>query len=303
MLSTGIPRVTAYLMLSASLCLSVAGCGTYVPQIGEIWDDNSGTNARDLERLIKEKVYCEVQRAVKDVNTISKGSSDNVLKYDPKTGTFIAIHPLPDNWGVQMQLQLIVEEASSINPGVTIAEPIKPALLFATPPPMAQSFTFGVGGTASSDATRTDKFTLYYLVQDLMKDKTCDSQADPQKIAADSLLLQSDLGIERWLINALNVWYRTGIPRPQPKIASLSYDVKFDVLTSAYGLPGWKIVRVTTGNGMLNLFTTKRERTHEMILTFGPSENGQPNPISLNSALASEIGTAVGSAVTDVLNK
>jgi hypothetical protein len=289
------------------LCVAVCGCGTYVPQIGEIWDDNSGTNARDIERLIKEKVYCELQRAVTNVNTISEEPSENVQKFNPRTGLLVAVHPLPDDWGVQMQLNLIVEEVGSLNPGVTFADPLRPVAIFGAS--TSQSFSVGVGGTLSSDATRTDKFSLYYLVSDLMKDTTCAGGVDPQKIPADSLLLQSDLGIARWLKNALNVWYRTGIPRPLPQIASLSYDIKFDVVTSAYGLPGWKLARVATGSGGLNLLTAKRERTHEMILTFGPSQTSkpggtpQPNPISLNSALASEIGTAVGSAVSDVLSK
>jgi len=254
-----------------------------------------------------EKIYCEVQRAVKDVNTISENSIENVEKFNPRAGNFAAIQPQPNDWGVQMQLQLIVEETSSINPGITFADPIRAATIFGTP--VSQSFSFGVGGTVSSDATRTDKFTLYYLVSDLMKDNTCAGGVDPQKIPADSLLLQSDLGIERWLRNALNVWYREAIPRPMPQIASLSYDVKFDVVTSGYGLPGWKLAKVTMGNGGLNLFTAKRERTHEMILTFGPSQTTkpggtpQPNPISLNNALASDIAASVGNAVSAALSK
>src|SRR5208282_3965285 len=88
----------AALIIPTFICLLLCGCGTYVPQFGEIWDDNTGTNARDIERLIKEKIYCEVQRASTNVNTISENSIENVEKFNPRAGNFAPIQPLPNDW-------------------------------------------------------------------------------------------------------------------------------------------------------------------------------------------------------------
>lgn len=292
------------LLYGLSLCLCSSGCGTYVPQIGEIWDDNTGTSAGDLERLIKQKIYCELQAAVNDVNTPDLPDpyrTKNWYQRD-KAGNYELVQPLPDDWGVQMSLQLIVEEDSSINPGISFINPLKAQTIFGSP--VSQTFSIGAGGSLSATATRTDKFSMYYLIPDFKGETNCVGKP-VGKIPADSLLLQSDLGIEKWLRNALNVRGETGVSRNNQQLESLSYDVKFEVVSSAYGLPGWKLAKVTTGNGGLNLLTTKRDRTHEMTLTFGPSQtsNGkaQPNPIALNSALAQDIGTAVGTAVTSVL--
>src|SRR5271169_2065982 len=50
------------------LSLLCAGCGAVVPEVGEIWDNNSGIPAdKTLEMLIKKKVFCELQRAVSDI--------------------------------------------------------------------------------------------------------------------------------------------------------------------------------------------------------------------------------------------
>ncbi len=162
------------LVLCCGLCFSLAGCGTYVPQIGEIWDDNSGTRASDIERLIKQKIYCELQAAVNDVNTPDlpdPNHEKNWYQIDKKTGRYVLVSPLPANWGVQMSLQLNVEEDTSLNPGISFSDPIKPVGVFGSP--VAQSFSFGFGGSLSAQATRTDKFSFYYLIPDFKGETNC----------------------------------------------------------------------------------------------------------------------------------
>jgi hypothetical protein len=306
-----IRTMSLVLLISSSL----SGCGTLVPQVGEIWDDNSGKSAHDLEMKIKTKIYCELQSAVSYIN-------------DPKErepfqewyrGKERDIKPLPDSWGVQMTISLTVEESTNLNPGISFNTPMIPGTTFfpnKITVPGPQSYNFGLGGTLSSDATRTDKFTFYYLVKDLegVAPSCSPDVRDPQDLHGSSLLLESDLGIKKWLNNAMNIRTSLGVSEPVQQEV-ISYDVKFDIVSSGSATPTWKLVRVTTGNGGANLFSTKRERTHELMLTFGPTQPpspsmdklkkkqpAQPGTLATNDALAQQIGSAVAIAVKNALS-
>jgi hypothetical protein len=288
-------------ILILSLPVGFSGCGTMVPQIGEFWEDNRGISSHDLEIKIKEKIFCELQKAVSDIDNPS--IREPFKQY--YLGKEIDIPPIPKSWGVQMTLNLIVEENTALNPGATYTEPWKPGVLRGMPAP--QSFAIGFGGGLSADATRTDKFTFYYLITDLTGDEpSCHPEnRDPADNFGTSLLLESDLGIHKWLNNAMNLRSSVGISRPSQQEV-MTYDVKFDIISSGNFTPTWKLVYVTSGSNGGNFFSTKRDRTHEMILTFGPAQSApgggkQPGVIASNDALAQQIGTAVGAAVEKAL--
>jgi hypothetical protein len=298
----------------------LAACGLTVPQIGELWDDESGKPALNLEKEIKEKVYCELQNAVYHVNN----EIDKILvdETDPKTGKLIKkFYPqLPEAWGVTLTLTLTVEELSALNPGVTFNTPIIPGTTY-FPGKLsitnnAQAYNFGLGGTLSSDATRTDKFTFFYPVKDLeqVPSAQCKPLSDEPRYSLDtehyqgsSLLLESDLGIKKWLVSATEVKNSIGNSAVNPSQV-LSYDVKFEIVSSGNITPQWKLIRISANNGSAPFFNTKRDRTHEMLLTFGPVSstkgkggNQEPSTLASNDALAQQIGSAVGNAVKSAL--
>jgi len=265
-MSTHRIRTTCLFLLISS---SLSGCGTLVPQIGEIWDDNSGNSAHDLEMKIKKKIYCELQYAVSFINNPNyRETFKQYYLWKEKN-----IKPLPESWGVQVQIFLTVDENTALAPGVTFNTPMIPGTTFfpnKITVPGSQSYSFSLGGTLSSDAMRVDKFTFYYLVKDLEGEQPQCSpdNRDPEDFQGSSLLLESDLGIYKWLNNAMNIRSSVGTSQPVQQEV-MSYDVKFDILSSGNVTPTWKLVRVTTSSS--NLFSTKRERTHQMILTFGPA--------------------------------
>ncbi|CAO4171738.1 hypothetical protein [Methylorubrum populi] len=288
-------RIRSFLLCAALSFLS--GCGTVVPKVGEPWDDNSGISPNDLELLIKKKIYCELQQAIEHQN------GQEGFKETLPNGQIVFTKRVPESWGVQLTLQFVVIENSIANPSATFV-------------PGAPTFSLATGATLSSEATRTDKFISYYLVRDLQREHAqCEPRADgspgPRDARGSSLLLNSDLGIERWLNNAMNV--RAAGVSMDVQQAVASYDVKFQVVTSGSISPLWKLERVSTGTVGGSLFSTKRDRTHELILTFGPTKEGeapaspgrqrtaQPSTIAANSALAQEIGAAVGVAVRNAL--
>jgi hypothetical protein len=74
-------------------------------------------------------------------------------------------------WAAQFTLNLTIEEKSSLNPGVSFNEPLANGITTfpgkANTVTSPQSFAIGLGGILSSDATRTEKVTFTYKVNDL----------------------------------------------------------------------------------------------------------------------------------------
>jgi hypothetical protein len=276
---------------SLILSLQCCGCGTVVPEVGEVWDNNSGAPAdKTLEVQIKKKVFCELQRAV---SNIEDEHGFNVI-YNGKT---ISKKWIPETWGVLMTLQITVDESTGINPGVTLIDPLQPARSFGSS--VAQSFKASVGGTLSTEANRQDKFTYYFLVKDL---EGTQPACDYPREYGSSFLLDDNLEIEKWLSNAMVM--RTSLETSEASQQEVAtYDVKFVVITNAGATPTWSLLRVTASNGTPNLLGLNRNRTHELILTFGPAQTGaggkaEPSPIASNDALAQQIGAAVANAIS-----
>src|ERR1700736_5077509 len=91
----------------------LAGCGTHVPQINEFWEGVEITS--DMELRIKQNIFCETVRAIRNVRR-----EITVPGYGPS---------IPDDYGVQMQIGLTIDEFGSVNPGVTYTDPLKNALV------------------------------------------------------------------------------------------------------------------------------------------------------------------------------
>jgi hypothetical protein len=279
--------VLGVLMLSL-LC---AGCGAVVPQIGEAWDNNSGIPGdKTLEMMIKRKVFCELQRAVSDI----EAEPGFTLTYN--NGKIVHKKWIPETWGVLMTLQITVDESTQANPGATLTDPLKPVQSFGSS--VAQSFKASIGGTFSTEANRQDKFTYYYLVKDL---EAVQPACDYDREYGSSFLLNDNLEIRKWLANAMNM--RTSLQTSelsQQEVAT--YDIKFIVTTNVGATPTWTLLRVTASNGTPNLIGFNRNRTHELILSFGPAQSNPggkagPSLIVSNDALAQQIGAAVANAI------
>ena len=119
-------------------CATLGGCGTYVPQLHEVWEQADVSDPTFVER-IKQSIYCELRKAV----TAEMGQSA------PPNGTGKAI---PDDWGAQITLSLEVDETGALSAAGTRAVGIGGPNLF----------TLGLGATLSSQATRTDKYYSYF---------------------------------------------------------------------------------------------------------------------------------------------
>jgi hypothetical protein len=221
---------------AALIATGLSGCGLSVPEISELWDQDRPadpahgtptlTATAQIEFEIKQKVFCELSYAIAEVQK---------LRIDDKP-------PIPDGWGVQMQLSLEVDESVSLSPGATFTQLLpnvmkifgvftNNSLNFVS---VAQSFSLGFGGTLSSDAHRIDKFNTYYSINDIRQKAPLHCQTDgkpyPQKdyflkvgwtpAESSPLLIESDLGLKNWLVGA--TFFDNVLPStsPQPSASS-----------------------------------------------------------------------------------
>lgn len=282
MLNSGI-RLFSALSISAGL----SACGFSAPRIQELWDGKEG--AKQIEFGIKKRIYCDLKRGIINANKSKSGTVDLV------TGKTEWKQFFPNDWGASVSLSLQVDESTSINPGVALSKPL----------PDDQLFTLGLGGSFSSAATRTDKFDAYYPIGYLMIPETdtsiCHAKNDPFKglsPATSSPFIQSELGIENWLKDAMftNTHLHSIDPQNATKTTdTITYEAKFVVTTNGSVNPTWRLVHFT-GNTGGNLFSTGRSRTHTVIVTIGP-QKGQTS----QTHFASQIGQAVADANRGIL--
>jgi hypothetical protein len=299
------------------LGLVVAGCGLVTPDIKEAWDVDQPKNgtleefpaAGQIELQIKTRVFCELEHAVQYVNKhypVSRGSSPNNLRP-------FARYPIPPDWTAQMSLSLQVDETSSISPGVTLTTILPNAVQVFGPGntvTTGQTRGIGFGGTLSSMATRIDKFNPMYAISYLMipegKNSICQQENPFAQFGwakSSPFILESDLGIRKWLEGAVMTdVLLASQPGPAPKSASggggggglktdaYSYEIKFVIISNGNVTPIWKLARFSA-NTAGTFFSTGRTRTHDLIITIGPSDTR-----TLYAHLASEIGQAVSGA-------
>jgi hypothetical protein len=276
---------------------ALAGCGLAVPEIKEVWDGPDGT--RQLEFEIKRRVYCDLKQAVRTVDTQMQYQTEDRNTHQ------VTSHPiLPDEWGAQVSIVLQVDEFSSFNPGIALTHPFANAPTkfgngtVTTP----QSFSLGLGGTVSSTATRIDKFDPFYTVGFLRQPETeqsaCRAKNDPflangEHPASSSFILQSDLGIDKWLLDGMftNLLLSSDKPLASPNKDApdtVSIDIKFVVVTNANINPVWKLLPITANNGTAALLSSGRTRTHDLLITIGP-----PGRTTTDTHFAGQINQAI----------
>jgi hypothetical protein len=261
--------------LFAPLCASVllAGCGTYVPDIQEFPGDSRAGN--QLVTAILTNVKCELRDALQDFYDKTHGAK-----------TFL------DDWGIQTDLNLTISEKGELSPTAELT-PVSPANAV---------FTLGLGVNGSSQATRTDKIMSFNTVAELRALHRCDP-----RLRGGPWLLQSNLKLNEWLISALlgTDTNSANFATFTSKDSVLTHEVKFEVISGGDLTPSWKLVRATV-NPSGTFLAVNRNRTHDLIITLGPTDvttsgpnKGKrvPSRAAADAALVSQIGAAVGTSV------
>jgi len=277
----------------------LGGCGgTQVPEIQEFWGDANDTAIK--VNAIAGQVKCELSEAVRSLIANDKKLADE--RHIPRQTKWL------ETWYAQVALILTIDEKTALSPGLSLTTPFENAITrfpngnVTTP----QSFSLGLGGTLSADATRIDKLNYFYVLSDFLDEGPKNLSCIPIRNDKGDLFLQSDLKLREWLyIAALPkftgiVEYPAAVVQGQQNV--ISHEVKFEIISSGNITPTWKLVRVSANTGASPLFGTSRDRTQDLIITLGPAQKAEAERQTLstpaqNSALASEIGASVAAAI------
>jgi hypothetical protein len=270
------------------LCLvSLAGCGTSVPNITEFWGDRDSSVL--AVNAVANQLQCELKRSVQDVMN------------DRVTGPQVT--KLISKWIVQVNLNLTIDEQTQFNPGVSLKDPFAPVKTtfpsgnIITNP----TFSLGIGANTSADTARVQKLTFLYKISDLVQlpfGLNPSISACVQNMPPGYLMTQSDLKIEEALRAGILPYTIQGASIPPSAIV---HQVTFKINTNGGITPVWTLVRVTA-NTTNPLLGVTRNRTQDVIFTFGPAsqQEGQQPVLAQpaqNAAFAAEIGSAIATSL------
>ena len=241
----------------ASLILMVlAGCGTSTPGLGS-WPDSSTINEETMIQEIVRSVSCELRAAV--TNIIDKDIDDSKRRPSGRRYTDFL-----NDWGAEVALNLTIIEKSSLSPSaiITSATNILPI------------FSANSGISLSSEATRMEKMNTFYTIKQLYYpgNPNCEP-GDGNRYG--SALVQSDLRLYSLLEGRIGVSILGYANEPiSGEKNVLNHTISFKIQTSGNLTPSWKLVRATV-NPSGNLFSTSRDNTQELVITFGPIDRAK----------------------------
>ena len=249
-------RYSIYSLVTALLSLTLGACGTIVPDLNEA--PITPGDEQLLIQAITVSIKCDISNAVN--NFIDDDIKSARLNHGERQAIWL------DNWGAQAALSLKIDEKTSVNP-----------TLAAIP---SAIFNVGLSATASTDATRSDKSNFFFKVADLRKMGRCTTGIQPSH-GSSSPLIQNTLKTENWLFDqiALGATNELVLPKSAKGVFKqnvLSHDVTFEIMTGFGATPSWKYTHVsvdTTGT----LANATRDRTSEILITFGPLDPTQDN--------------------------
>lgn len=250
-------RKTLIALLSCALAFNLASCGTFVPPLTDFPDPTAATESASESRMIGQivrAVRCQLGASITATILNDWRLAEDRLSKKRYSDAF-------DNWGAEANITITITDKTGLSPSTLL-----------TPPTLSSPiFNFAAGIDASSEAYRSVKFNTFYTMRELFN-RPC--PVDDRKFG--SPLVATDLRITPLLEGRL-LAIRTGEASPldEPgRTNVLSHSVRFTVDTSAGANPSWKFIDVAV-NPSGNLFTTSRNRIHELIITFGPLDRNR----------------------------
>ncbi|MBR0795669.1 hypothetical protein JQ615_09745 [Bradyrhizobium jicamae] len=209
-----------------------------VPSLDSPLDAAVGPKSIYKVTQVVQRVKCEIYLATKDhlpplVQTSAKGAPGRKnTNFDPKDQ-----RSWFGKWDVTAKLELVLNDEAGIAPGVTFTAPLKNAYNLAagansvtliggavaspTIAAVPQSFNFGVGGGASTQAVRTDDVQFTVSLKELAQEfdpalamssfgkpyseimKHYRDCAEPDFSLPNNAFLDGNLGLKEWLDSAL----------------------------------------------------------------------------------------------------
>jgi hypothetical protein len=258
---------TLRLLLAGFCCLYLAACGTYIPSQRD-WPRSSSREVADMNSVLIHSIVCELSYAV----TLAV---QNDLALARGRANRRAYSEFLVNWGVEVATDLTVSETGTLNP----------TGLWAPTSPLSAIFTLGGGISRGNTASNENKYNVFYPIAALYKpnlfrlNDTTRPCRDPNGNKEGSPLVDIDLQIlplltTRIQLVTLNL---AGDPNTKEVVAGeknvLTQTVSIKESISGDLTPTWKFTNGTV-NPSGKLFSGGRDRTHQIVFTFGPLANG-----------------------------
>lgn len=251
-----------HLFCTVVCCSTLAACGTYIPSQRD-WPKDSSREVEDMNATLVRSIVCELSYAV----TLA---IKNDLKQAAGRRSHRAYSSFLADWGVEVATDLTVTENATISPSG----------LWAPVSPLSSVFTLGGSISGGAVSTNDNKYNVFYPISALYKPNMfhLNSEArpcrDPRGNQEGSPLVDIDLKILPLLESRIQIVQLSFADAPSKKetIAGeknvLTQTVSIKETVAGDITPTWKL---TTGsiNPSGKLFSAGRERTHQVVFTFG----------------------------------
>lgn len=243
-------------------CLLLAACGTYIPSQRD-WPLDSDREVNDMNSVLVRSIVCELSYAVTQ-------AIRNDLSLAPKRRSGRVYSSFLADWGVEVATDLTVTENGTVNP-TGLWTPVSP---------LTTVFTLAGSISGGAVSTNENKYNVFYPLSALYKPKLFPPDSDvrpcrdPRGNKEGSPLVDIDLRILPLLESRIQLveLHLAEAPMEKEIIAGeknvLTQTVSIKLTVSGNITPTWKL---TTGtiNPTGNFLNAGRERTHQVVFTFG----------------------------------
>ncbi|GLH77124.1 hypothetical protein SSBR45G_20320 [Bradyrhizobium sp. SSBR45G] len=239
------------------IALAFSGCGLRTPEVVLGSDPNA---ASFFVNAVVNHVRCELRYAIR-----------YAVWYDTENARIQRDHlrriPWIEKWGAKLALKLLVKENGSVNPTVSLISPL----------PLDQSYTTVLGGSASSQATRTVNLEFYFDFASEFLGADFDRRQPPEKcVPLGTFQIEGDLKIAQFIDMATFPFFLPGnISAKKPE--ATSQEIEFVTSVDGNISPTWKLIRVGAGGSSPGMLDGARSNTNDIIVSIGPTFGGEPS--------------------------
>jgi hypothetical protein len=238
------------------LLFGLGGCGARVPELRD-WPNNNEAGAATMVEAIVRSVRCELRNAV----TVIVNQDIEAARHRVSHRTYT---DFLNNWGAEVAFTFTIVEKTVVNP----------AGVWMPPSPATAIFTLGGDVSVSGQATRVETMNIFYTVKELYlpPGQTCDASGEDP---SGSFLIRNDLKLAELLEFRLFAAETGNASTPNSGDKNvLSHQVTFQVVTGGGLTPTWQLTRGTI-NGSGTFLSGSRDRTHDLVITFGPIDRAR----------------------------
>jgi hypothetical protein len=263
--------------LALVLPVALSGCGLYVPEKDIFSQDNPDQNGSPQGRResdIVAHIHCEIRKGVYEAWAAMKSDI-----------------PWLKKWGSSVTLTLTVDEQSGLNPGLSVIAPFHnaygvvagPQSLPLTPASLAaptiaaipQSFSLGLGASATAHSTRVETIQFTYSNKELLdsadtllkrgQDLSCDR-------GKNGIMIESDLKISQFIFEKAVIAATANTTSSEhtiwPPYNTFQEQLTFVATFGGNVTPTWKFAR-TAVDPSGTLLSATRSNTNALTITIG----------------------------------